>query len=152
MAEFERIVTVRPAFEKRDPDPAKDYGIGACKITFILKGPKGATQFMIGTDWYLPHLQHEHRASNYEMAVKYNQIQPQGWDVGYHSPKPMYDSHTAMDHACDLVEGGKCFYDGSSLRADEWIPKFIRGGTDWLWPALEEEYRYRFEREEENAA
>lgn len=61
MTNFERIVDIRPAFDKRDPDPAKDYGIGACRIAFVLKGPKGAVQFVIGTDWYLPHTQRQNR-------------------------------------------------------------------------------------------
>lgn len=145
MSEFERIVTVSPAFDKRSSDPSKDYGIGACRITFILRGPKGAVQFMVGTNWYLPHTQRENRKWQYDFDVRFDKINPQGWDVGYHSPVPMYEGQTAMGGKCEHVRGGECFYDGSGLRAEEWVPKFLAGGTDWLWPALEEDYRERFE-------
>lgn len=144
MIDFEQIVWVSPAFNKRDPDPKKDYGISACRITFILKGPKGAVQFMVGTDWYLPDDQRENRYRQYNYNARFDNIQPSGWDVGYHSPKPMYNKQTPMAN-CTLMD--PCYYDGSSLLADEWVPHFIEGGTNWLWPKLEEQYRLRFETE-----
>lgn len=142
---FERIVRVSPAWDKRDPDPKKDYGVGACKITFVLKGAKGAVQFVIGTDWYLPHTQRKDRDWQHDYNTRFDKIAPTGWDVGYHSPVPMYEDQTKMGDDCEYVHGGTCYYDGSSLRADEWVPKFLEGGTDWLWPALEQEYAARFE-------
>lgn len=42
------------------------------------------------------------------------------------------------------VLGGKCYYDGSGLQADEWLKEFLEGGTDWLWPKLEERYYLQF--------
>lgn len=146
MTEFQQIVQVTPAYSKRDPDTKKDYGIGACRIRFILKGPKGAVQFMIGTTWFLPQTQRENRKWQYDFDCKFDQIHPQGWDVGFHSPVPMYEGQTHMD-SCDVLEGN-CYYDGSSLRADEWVPNFLAGGTEWLWPKLEEEYRSLFETEQ----
>ena len=143
MTDFEKTVLVSPAFDKRSADPKKNYGIGACRITFILKGPLGAVQFMVGTDWYLPSTQREKRGWQYDYDAKFDKIKPYGGDVGYHSPKPMYEGQDKMAR-CDIFPGG-CYYDGSSLRADEWVPRFLAGGTDWLWPALEEEYREQFE-------
>lgn len=137
MGEFERIVNVTPAFDKRCADPKKNYGIGGCRIWFILKGERGAVQFQIGTDWYPYNVQQERKGASEIFDTK-----PQGWDVGYHSPKPMFEGHTPMD-SCDLIDG-ECYYDGSSLRADEWVEDFIMGGTEWLWPKLEEEYALRF--------
>lgn len=142
--EFEKIVTVSPAFDKRHPNPSKNYGIGSCQITFILKGPKGAVQFMIGTDWYLPEVQREQRDFNYNHDVRFDRIQPQGWDVGYHAYEPQFEGQDSMP--CELL-GGQCYYDGSTLLADEMVPKFIAGGTAWLWPELENIYRTRFEPE-----
>ena len=141
--EFEKIVWVSPAFDKRDDDPAKNYGVGACRVTFILKGALGAVQFMIGTNWHLPHVQREKRSWQHDYETRFDKIYPEGWDVGYHSPKPMYDDHKPMAK-CDVIDGD-CYYDGSSLWADEWIEDFLKGGTDWLWPKLEEVYRERFE-------
>ena len=140
--QFERIAHVFPAFDKRAPDPSKNYGIGACRIVFILKGPHGAVQFMIGTNWYVPSAR-EH-LKNFPRSERDLQQKPGGWDVGYHSPKATYKGQAAMSGKCSYVKGGKCFYDGSGLRADEWIEDFVAGGTDWLWPKLEEEYRDLF--------
>lgn len=131
---FERVVHVSPAYDERD----EGYGIGACRIAFILKGERGAVQFMIGTDWYLPHVQKEPSTRRLSQHVK-----PDGWDVGYHSRVPMHDDQPSME--CDLTPEGRCFYDGSGLMADEWIPEFLAGGTEWLWPRLERQYRDMFE-------
>ena len=135
---FERIVTCSPAFDKRSKDPKKNYGIGGMQIKFLLKGPLGIIQFLISTGWFLPETQRQNREWQYDHDVKFDKINPEGWDIGYHSPKPMYNDHTSMD--CDLMPSGKCYYDGSSLRATEMITDFLAGGTEWLWKELEEEY------------
>lgn len=140
MSEFEQIVFVSPAYDKRDPDPSKNYGIGACRITFILKGPLGAVQFMIGTNWYPPHVQREKRDWQRDFDTRFDKIHPQGWGIGYHSRVPVYEGQEPLKHDCDLVEGGTCYYDGSGLQAEEMIPHFIAGGTDWLWPELRRRY------------
>lgn len=142
MGEFEQIVWVTPAFDKRHSDPKKNYGIGNCRIFFVLKGPLGAVQFQIGTDWSLPEVQREQRGWRHSHEREFDTIQPQGWDVGYHSPKPMYEGQSPMGK-CDLLE--TCYYDGSGLRADDWVPDFIAGGTKWLWPKLEETYHEFFD-------
>lgn len=148
MQKFERIVTVTPAYDKRSDDPKKNYGIGSCRIFFVLKGELGAVQFMIGTDWYPVKVQKEFKDKGpSDFELKYFSPKPDGWDVGYHSPKPMYDGQHKMEK-CDHLEGG-CYYDGSGLRAQEWVKDFVMGGTNWLWPKLEEEYKYRFVDKEE---
>ena len=138
---FERIVFVKPAFDKRSNDPSKDYGISACRIVFILKGKRGAVQFMIGTNWYVPSAR-EH-LKKLLPSCKDTERKPEGWDVGYHSHKKMYNGQEPVAYKCEIL-GGKCYYDGSGLRADAWIEDFVAGGTDWLWPKLEEEYRNTF--------
>lgn len=143
MTEFERIVRVKPAFDKRYDYPKKNYGVSSVLILFFLKGEMGAIQFVINTNWFVPtareHLRQFEHIQRTSLIMK-----PQGWDVGYHSPKPMYEGHTSMDQECDLVEGGKCYYEGTTLYAEEWIEDFVAGGTEWLWPRMEEEYHTRF--------
>lgn len=151
MSELERIVWVSPAYDKRNPDPSKDYGIGACRITFVLKGPLGAVQFMIGTNWYLPHVQRDNREWQHSHDTRFDSIQPEGWDIGYHSPTPRYEGQEPLKHDCELVDGGTCYYDGSGLQASEMIPDFIAGGTAWLWPELERRYRDLFCQESAHA-
>lgn len=140
MSEFEKIVQISPAYEKLHSDPKKNYGIGACRMFFILKGPKGAVQFQIGTHWHVPSArEHLHKFGNFQKVLD---APISGWDVGYHSPKPMFEEQPSRK--CDVL-GGECYYDGSSLRADDWLEPFIAGGTDWLWKHLEGEYRHMFE-------
>lgn len=136
---FEKIVNITPAFDKRSDVPSENYGVGACTIYFILKGKAGAVQFGIGTNWYPAHIQNE---KSLRPVPEYDRIQPKGWDVGYHSPTPMYDGQSSMK--CHILDG-ECYYDGSSLQADEWIPDFIEGGTEWLWPRLEKLYHDTFD-------
>ena len=138
---LERITWVSPAYDKRDAAPAKNHGIGACRITFIVKGPKGAVQFLVGTNWYCDSAR-EHR-SRFRPLLHDEVIM--GCDVGYHSPVPRYEGQEPMAQPCNLVDGGTCYYDGSSLRADSWVKKLIICGTAWLWPHLEGVYRHEFE-------
>lgn len=99
---LERIFLIRPAFDKRDPDPRKDYGIHGAEMLFVLKGEKGAVQFMLYTNWQLPHVSKEHDEKVLAMANKLAgrpldqtmlnvMYHPLPADVGYHSPVPMYE-------------------------------------------------------------
>lgn len=155
---FERIVTCSPAFDGRpasagglaewrtpgmrpdDGTPHTNYGIGGVVITFILKGDAGAVQFKINTDWYPPHVQ--------KVSHQREWLRPDGWDVGYHSPTPQYEGQEpiAEPGECPYVpEGCPCYYDGSGLRAEEWVKEYLLpGGSEAVWKALEEEYATLF--------
>jgi hypothetical protein len=53
---FEREVTFTPAYDKRDANPAKSHGIHGVELRMVLKGKLGATQFVLFTNWQLPHV------------------------------------------------------------------------------------------------
>ena len=96
-------------------------------IRFVLKGEHGAVQFCINMKWG---------------------GRPTGFDVGYHSYKPMYSEQTAMGNCCYL-DGKPCYYDGSSLRAEDWVDDvLIKKGAAGIWAKLEEEYAHLFESED----
>jgi hypothetical protein len=135
---FEKTVTFMPAFDKRDPDPSKSYGIGGVTIRFVLRGERGATQFLILTDWYLPHVQKELKGKD----QSFNSIQPTGADIGYHAYSPQFEDQRPMAE-CDVL-GCACYYDGTSLGASEFIPTFLAGGCEAVWKMLENEYLERF--------
>lgn len=139
MNKFIKEITMSAAFDKRDPNPSKNYGIHGVEIRFVLKGELGATQFVIYTDWQLPHVQKEGKSMS---KILPDRIQPMGANIGYHSPKPMYEGQSAMGQ-CNIL-GCECYYDGSSLQADEFIPEFLAGGSDAVWKKLEEVYHSRF--------
>ena len=135
MKDFKRDVTFSPAYDMRPK-----YGIHGVDIRFILQGPLGAVQFVMSTNWMLEHVQKEldQRTDRPRFLDR-----PMGTDVGYHSPKPMYEGQTSMD--CDLIEGGQCYYDGSGLLADQWLREIlIPEGSDGIWKALEKRYHETF--------
>jgi hypothetical protein len=142
---FERLVEFSPAYDKRNPNPDKNYGIHGVEIRFVLKGLKGATQFVIYTSWYLPHVQRElYGKGELNSSLKYGGIEPMGTDIGYHSPISKYEGQKVMSDHCPYLDGKPCYYDGSSLRAGEFIPEFLEGGDKAVWKMLEDEYGRRF--------
>ncbi len=136
---FERITEFYPASDDFDPE-TRTGSRSSMRIKFTLKGPNGATQFMIGTCWG----PRQSDASTHRLISggTFDPCRPSGWDVGYHSPVPQFDGQEDME--CDLLPGGRCFYDGSGCRADDWIDGFVTGGSDWVWSKLEAEYRSLF--------
>lgn len=137
---FKKTTMVRLPFDRKHSVPSKNYGIGGLVITYVLQGTKGAVQFQIGVGVYLPHLKDNGADGD---AGRFS-----GYDVGYHSSKPMYEDQQPLTHDCEYVEGGKCYYDGSSLRAVDWTRELfsIRGEyiEPHLWKKLEQEYEDRF--------
>ncbi len=144
---FEKIIKTRPPFDKRDPDPKKNYGIHGMDIWFILKGPSGAVQFAMSAGVYLDHVADELLARedwrSGSTFAKFMAI-----DLGYHSPTPRYEDQPSMD--CELLEGGKCYYDGSGLNAEPVLALYLEGGDDAVWSRLEAYYHDVFGRGPDN--
>lgn len=141
-----REVAFEPAFDRRDPDPKKNYGIHGVEIRFILTGKKGATQFVVYTNWFPPHVQKElYKKGHISLRLEFGNPEPMGADIGYHSLLPQYEGQAKMKDGCPYLGGKPCYYDGSGLQADEFIPAFLAGGSDAVWKMLEKEYHRRFE-------
>lgn len=148
--ELERITKFKPAFDRRDSNPSKNYGIGCVQCFMVLKGNEGAVHFTFSTGMLLPETVDEYIRSGkarYEVGNfgVYYLNKPTGYDVGYHSPVPLYEYQKEYGgrENCDWL-GGPCFSDGSALRADEWLDIFLREGSDKIWEMLELEYKERF--------
>lgn len=56
---FKRIIEVIPAYDKRDLDPAKNYGVHGVELRMLLQGSEGAVQFVVYTNRQLEHVQRE---------------------------------------------------------------------------------------------
>ena len=128
---MEKIVSFSPAYNK-----GKEYGIGAVQIRFVLKGELGAVQFLIGTDWYLPADQKSVAALPHS---SWHETQPRGWDLGYHSPKPMYEEDKTMG-PCEYLDGRPCYYDGSGLAAEPIRDRLLAEGDVAVWEELTRYY------------
>ena len=144
---FYRILTLTAPFDKRDPDPSKNYGIHGIDIRFELVKNHRAVQFVMMTPIHLPEVWEELK-SNIKEKIRNGEHayipQLMGADVGYHSPEPIYEGQEPLTEDCTLT-GGICYYDGSGLRAEEWKDIWLREGTDKIWEMLEEEWRSIFE-------
>lgn len=142
--EMERITEIYPAFDKRSSDPTKNYGIGSCTLKMVLKGERGAVQFVIYTGWNLPHVTEEYRAKM--RPDKYFLFEPMPADIGYHSPKPMYKSQEPIQQECPYLDGKPCYYDGSGLQAIEVYENILlTEGSEGVWKHLEQKYKDWFE-------
>lgn len=142
MSEFEKTIVLYPAFDKRDPNPSKNYGVHGVDLRFYLKKDNKAVQFVLYTNWQLPHVTREqvHRLhSSKDIEIFW---QPMPADVGYHSPYPMYDDQPASDN-CHLIEGD-CYYDGSGLAANDMFEVLLHKGSDGVWCELEKYWHDRF--------
>jgi hypothetical protein len=149
---FRRIVHFEPGYNYLHETGPRRRGQHGMQIRFVLAGPEGATQFLMGTGWtplgqvdegvrenepcHVDHWQHF-------MGSRFGQVNtPSGYDVGYHWRTPMWDDQTSMG-PCAYLGGDECFYDGSGLRADPILRDFIAKGEPAVWRALIDEYRLR---------
>ena len=130
---MERIVEFSPAYDKRDPIPSKNYGIHGVDLRMVLKGERGAVQFVLYTDWQLPHVAAEYKAKGFHIG-------PLPADLGFHSPVPMYDGDESIEPECAYLDGRPCFYDGSGLAADRIFNVLRAEGGDGVWRELEAYY------------
>jgi hypothetical protein len=148
---FERQVTFRAAYDRRDPDPGKNYGVHGVEIRFVLIGPKGAAQFLLYTNWMLPHVQKERDEYTLDKILAGDRLyrddpfyshKPMAADLGYHAREPRYEGQKKYD-VCDFIEGG-CYYDGSTSNAEPVFDRLLHEGEDGVWAELEDYYRNRF--------
>lgn len=139
---FERIVHMEPAYDKRAPEPAKNYGIHGVNLRMILKGPLGATQFLLFTNWQLPHVTEESLAREIHRGERIGlkcSFLPMPADLGYHWLTPRYEGQETMG-PCEYCDGKPCFYDGSGLNAEGVFEILLREGSDGVWKKLEAYY------------
>lgn len=97
---------------------------GSVDCKFFLKGEKGIIQFCISTGW--------NENSEYN-----NPSKTYSYDVGYHSPIPLYEDQKPMDKCCFY---DKCYYDGSSMYARTVFDLLIKFGEEKVWQELESAY------------
>ena len=138
MTEFERIVLFRHAYDKRDPDPMRNYGIGSVRLLMVLKGPAGAVSFAVLTDWYLPEVAAELTGKGH------GDFEAHGAGLDYHSLVPTREGQNPGKPCCWLDDRpGYC--DGSVTASDQILERLIREGSDAVWEELERFYGDRLD-------
>lgn len=56
---MQRVIELSEPWDRRDPDPRKNYGIHGVDLRMILKGEKGCTQFILFTQRMTPNVMKE---------------------------------------------------------------------------------------------
>lgn len=74
-------------------------------------------------------------------------------DLGYHSPKPVYEGQTPISDSCEYLNDKPCYYDGSGLNAKKVFNTLLEFGSEGVWSYLEDYYKETFldEREMEES-
>lgn len=139
---MKRKIYFSPAFDKRDPDPSKNYGTHGVDIRFVMSDEKGAIQFLLYTNWQLPHIAEKQYK---DPSIPKWMLRPMPADIGYHSPKPIYEGQGIMAESCEYLDGRPCYYDGSSLQADVYFDVLVTGGDEALWNKMEEYHKELFD-------
>lgn len=135
----------QPAFDKCHPDPNKNYGIHGASMRWLVIGDEGAVQFVVYTNWHLPHIRREAKTEPGSIVLierypfEFWQA-PTAADLGYHSKVPRYEGQTSMGQECDIL-GGECYYDGSTLNAEPVFELLIAEGHEAVWDYLKQYYK-----------
>ncbi len=148
---LKRILVEFPEISKRDQERILNYS-----------GPFPEGQELVEVDKW------EKFLFKLELAGVNCLLRPMAADIGYHSPKPLYEGQTPIRKVirpfkfedgvvteaiygesipCPYV-GNECYYDGSSLAAEEFYKILLRDGLleESIWNKLEEVYNNEFER------
>lgn len=154
---LKREISITSAYDKRDNNPSKNYGIGACRIFFAVKGSKGAITVNFFTNWFLPSTIKEYKEegiyknnllkgkdsfkTKIDLIETSKPISGGSWDV--HSKKPLYDGQTLTGGDCEF-NGGKCYCDGSCMKAEKYLQILFEKGSKGVLDKLEEDYNNQF--------
>lgn len=126
--DLETGFTMTSAFEARDPDPSKDYGIGAVRMSFYVRGPLGCIVWDLSTGWYLP-----------DVAKRIGPQEPSPGAIEFHGAQPSYEGQESRED-CLLVPGGHCFWDVGYIIGEEPYEALVREGDQGLYRVLGEWY------------
>jgi hypothetical protein len=136
-----------PAFDRRSDDPRKDFGIHCAEMRMKLHGNRGVVEFILFTNWQLPHITEKFENKIIEEAKRgsFDEaktmfrcfFRPNGAELVYHSPVPLYEGQ--MKISCDYFHGG-CYFGGSCLAAEPLLDLLVAEGSDAVWKKIEEYY------------
>lgn len=126
------------------PGSGGSHGRSGLDIRFVVKGDEGAVQFLLATGWLPRHVSDDHMLRhNPGLGVISSVSYPSPADLGYHSKTPRYEGQGQMVTDCEWT-GGTCYYDGSSLNADDAMSALVNGGDEALWAFLDAYYDHVF--------
>ena len=138
---MERLFEIRPAWDKRNKDPKKNYGVHGAELFMGVKGKHGAVQFVVFLNWHLPAVEIGKKDFRYESRID-DHVLPA--DVGFHSKTPMYEGQEPMSDSCQYTDNEPCYYDGSGLHASKVFDMLVAEGSDAVYKYLGSLYKQQF--------
>lgn len=138
---MKREVRFFPAFDKRAPEPEKNYGVHGVEIHFILSGEHGAVVFRLYTRWMLPQT-YAFWEDELGIPPRYKDQLPSDAGVLFHSAKPIYEGHTPSEDDCTYL-GKPCYQDIGYTMGKEPLDLLIAEGDEAVWKWLEAMYQER---------
>lgn len=152
---FTLILESRPAYDRRDPNPARNYGIGSVTLHFTLVGPKGAVSWQLLTGWMPTSVLAErfgmvsstgkayaHLARG-SAADAFGHSLPDAGEVAWHHPEP--HRLGAEPQKCPYLPAGLCYNDVGYTAGEAILEGLLKGGVTAVWDLLAEHYRHTFE-------
>lgn len=130
--------------DKCKPGTGGSHGRYGMNIRFVVKGEHGAVQFLLYTGWTPQYA----KPSSIGMLACDWGASTIPTDLGYYSKTARYDGQKPIDEACEFCDGQPCYYDGSSLNANDAMYALVNGGGDALWTFLEGYYAATFNNED----
>ena len=134
---FERKIAFVPAFDKRDLDPRKNYGVHGAEIRFTLRDTetKDVLCFVLYTNWMTRDVQVETdaRYPGGSFPYMFHKPQPAGCDL-HLAKKPNVDYASYREH-CELT-GGECWCDGTAI-TDDLFYTLVEQGEEAFWAFME---------------
>lgn len=115
-------------------DPATDFG------RFVLKGPNGATQFVVILNTQFRD----------DPTAPKTLRGPMGVDVGYHAYEPQHEGQEPFGE-CQFLDGEICYYDGSGMAGMDLADAVQEKGINYIWEVLLARYKRIEPRKKEQA-
>jgi hypothetical protein len=91
---------------------------------------------------------YKNKVVNFLFRLKSEEFDYLALDYGYHSRTKMYDFQTiyqkqSKKHKCPYTKG-RCYYDGTSIGADETMKELFEYGSDYVFEKMEESFKQTF--------
>lgn len=121
-----RWMEMRAGWDKRDPEPRKNFGIHGAELIFGVSRGNLAVVLVWMTPFYLretrKHLQY-HRLRDYDGLGS----------IDYHSKVQLYEGQSKITN-CEYT-GGDCYCDGSAIAAGELFDRTVEDPEE-IWKTL----------------
>jgi len=127
---YRRRLLTRAAFDQRDPDPNRDYGISGAYFVFCLIGKDRAITWELCSDCFLPETKKRLRDEGHPW------MGPTAGPVDFHYREPQYEGMRSSDD-CTLLDG-TCYGNTGFLLGDDVYRAFAYGGIDGVFGKLRE--------------